>query len=194
MEIDMLFDKDFTEKKHEKGEPCVILTLAELFDLMGMAEQLGKESADKKRVPVGKTVKGRVKVKVKDKDKADLRHKRLGELSDEQLARVVIRGGNGRVYGVPGKATPYKDCNGEKLYVGDVVIVDMKQKKGWDCTYPLTLVVDDGRKLFVDGIEVWCDEENGSIHNEARVRKVKGWAETEVGDVYKSGELTIGTK
>lgn len=204
MEIDMLFDKDFTEKKKESGEPCVVLTLEELFDLMGMAERMGREEAEKDKAD--KEIKGEWKgrkslkdkkvkrVKVKDGRRVELAHKCLGELTDEQLKRVVIKDSDGREYGTPGTPTIYTDSNGKKLCIGDVVIVDLKQKCGWDCAYPLTLVVDNGRKVFIDGIEVWCDAEKGTIDSRARVKKVKSWSETEVGDVYKGGELGIAVR
>ena len=210
MEIDMLFDKDFIEKNGGR-EPGVVLTLAELFELVDTAAKLGREEAEKElkgesKADKDKEIKGEWKchkslkdkkvkrVKVKDGRRVELAHKCLGELTDEQLKRVVIKDSDGREYGTPGTPTGYVDCSGKKLCLGDVVIVDLKQKRGWDCAYPLTLVVDNGRKVFVDGIEMWCDAEKGTIDSRARVKKVKSWSETEVGDVYKGGELGIAVR
>lgn len=97
-----------------------------------------------------------------------------------------------KLYGVPGKGTRLKDCNGKVLMVGDLVTVDLLDRNGKvsDSMKSMTYVVEDEDGAFILGIKDACDLRDGHIDSSYRVRLAKKWAEVEVGETHHCITLT----
>lgn len=140
------------------------------------------------------------KVKVKAKEKSKPKSYKgvcAGKLIEyEGEGSVVLRRtsiGN-EFMGVVGKPTPYKDCNGIELKVGDLLIVSeragtTREGKKWEELPELVYMCDDGDGPFVMGIYSACNPKTGKIDGRLKIRRVKSWQEIEIGDT--SGFLTV---
>lgn len=71
-----------------------------------------------------------------------------------------------------GTTSPFKDDEGHKLYVGDVV--EISSEEGTNDVKHLTFVcLDKNGKFFVMGIQASCNSDAGVIDKKWRVRKVR---------------------
>ena len=98
--------------------------------------------------------------------------------------KVLCEGTTKHFYGVCGDKTPYKDCNGKPLVVGDLVTLDRYcngKKKALPGLFYVVKTEADGP--FVMTIAGCCDKETGKIKG-FRVTKAKSWKEVEVGEYH----------
>ena len=96
-------------------------------------------------------------------------------------------------YGVMGKPTKFYDRNGERLFVGDLVTVDVlngdvRTGQKWVAVPGLNFVVDEqSNDPITRGAYIWgmcngCDPKTGKIDKRFKVKKVKDWKQVEIGE------------
>lgn len=104
------------------------------------------------------------------------------EIKAEPKLVLKLVNGLGKSYvGTVGIPTNYKDANGNKLSVGDVVKISI------GCYSEMSIVVIDNGKPFVMGIGTVCDSETGHIDDNFIVEKVKSYRDIKVGENYWRG-------
>ena len=96
-------------------------------------------------------------------------------------------------YGVMGKPTKFYDRNGERLYVGDLVTVDVlngdvRTGQKWKAAPGVNFVVDEQsddpvtKGAYIWGLCKGCDPKTGKIDKRFKVKKVKDWRQVEIGE------------
>lgn len=100
-----------------------------------------------------------------------------------------------RSYGRMGDYTRFYDKNGDRLHVGDLVAVDIREGdvrtgKKWKPLPELFFVVDEdsdnpaSKGQYIFGALSGCDPKTGKIDRILRVKRVKSWRELEIGEVH----------
>lgn len=97
---------------------------------------------------------------------------------------------DGEHYGVVGEKTNYRTIHGEDVHVGDIVKVGILGG-AFTVTEPM-VKSDDGLgniKAFVMGVEITCDDAEGTVEGRKILEIVKPYTALEVGE--KLGECDV---
>jgi hypothetical protein len=104
-------------------------------------------------------------------------------------------GGHVRNMGVVGTPTPFKDCNGKPLFVGDLVTVDkltgtVREGRTWEPVPGLHFMVcedsdnERSKGMYIMGLLDGCSDKKGKIDGRFKVRLAKSWKAVELGEEH----------
>lgn len=155
--------------------------------LATMAEKVGRKHL--KKITVAKTTATR-----------EAKGKQLGQIKTGVVKLQptgMLKGAAKfvRNLGVVGTPTPFKDCNGKPLFVGDLVTVDrltgtVREGRTWEPYPGLHFVVcedsdnERSKGMYIMGLLDGCSDKKGKIDGRFKVRLAKSWKAVELGEEH----------